>query len=224
MMKYILIVLFLVACEDTPNYLKGKKTKVRMSSDTQDVVLPEKLWLELESLYKPLILDQSRVEEEGSRAKLEIPKEFFSFSFFIVEKNKGVLKLGDHELVFEKGGGTVDLGNYLTDQRGSFYVAVRPQLELEKTDKLTVFFLSNSKLLNIDGEVHGSGCTKYMDISDYFIERMKTDGILANTTKQRHIPLLVGTYFFAVSIKGKLYLSQLTIKDSRYKKLHCVWK
>ncbi|MGE3975588.1 MAG: hypothetical protein AB7F59_13765 [Bdellovibrionales bacterium] len=221
---FFLLVLILVGCEETPEYVKGKKTKIRMAAATQDIVLPAKLWAELEAIYKPLILDQSRVEEEGSRVKLELPKEFFPFSFYLNEKNKGVLKQGDHELIFEKGGGVVDLANFLTDQKGSFHVAVRPQLELDKNDKVMVFYLSNAKRLNIDGEVHGAGCTKYMDITNYFTERMKKEGILANTTSQRHVALLVGTYFFAASIKGKLYLSQLTIKDSRFKKLHCTWK
>jgi hypothetical protein len=224
-MKYLLVfLLLLTACEDTPEYLKGKKTKVNMTASTQDVKLPAKLWEELEAIYQPLILDQSRVEEEGSRAKLEIPKEFFGFSFYLVEKNRGIVKHGDHELVFEKGGGTLDLADFLSDQKGSFYVAMRPQLELDKNDKLRVFYLSNSRRLNIDGEVHGGGCDKYMDVTQFFNERMKKEGVLANTTKQRHVGLLVGTYFFAVSIKGKLYLSQLTVKDSRFKKLHCQWK
>jgi hypothetical protein len=225
-MKTLLLVLltFLIGCEDTPDYLKGKKIKTNLSASTDEVKLPAKLWEELEAIYRPPILDQSRKEEEGSRAKLEIPKEFFGFTVYLVQKNKGVLKRGDHEIVFEKGGGTIDLNDFLTDQKGSFYLGFRPQLELEKTDKVSIYFLSNSKLINIDGEVHGGGCEKFMDITTYFNERMKTQGILVNTAKQRHIGLIAGTYFFAASINGKLLLSRLSIKDSRFKKFHCQWR
>ncbi len=225
-MKWLTIFfLLLVACEDKPEYMPKKPQVIRMAAGNQDVTLPSRLWEELEAVYRPPIFEKASSEENDSKAKLEIPKDFFSFHIYLKEKSAGILtNRNGYDLSFGAGGGTLDMQEFVQQKRGSFYFGFRPELEVEKDDVFKVFYLSNSRLNNIEGQLHGSGCDKYLDISDYFRNKMTGEGILLSASEGRHVSLMAGTYFFATSLKGKLYLSQLTIKDSRFKKLHCTFK
>jgi len=226
-MRILLIMLWLLAaCEDKPEYIPAKPQLLKMPTMNQDVFLPTKLWEELEAQYKPLIFDKSAVEErEGSKAKLETPREFFTFHIYLKEKTPGVLAHENgYDLIYTSTGGALDFSEFLNDKKGSFYFGFRPEIQLEKGDEFKVFYLSNAKISDIGGEAHGAGCDKYLDISNYMNSKMTKEGILLNTTGGRHVSLMAGTFFFATSLKGKLYLSQLTVKDSRFKKLHCSWK
>lgn len=220
----LLLGLCLVSCEEKHAYISDKKTVVNMSSSIEDVGLPTSLWEELQAVYEPLALDKSTSEEQGSKAKLEIPTAFFGFKVYLVEKTRGVIKGGNQEFVFGQGGGVLRLEDYLNEKRGTFYLGLVPDLEMGDKDILHVYYLSNTKTVEIDGKIHGAGCDRYLDITDYFAKSMKKDGFILNTSGGRHISLLAGSYFMAASVKGKLYLSQLTISDSRYKPRHCNWK
>lgn len=221
----LLVVIFLSACEDPPSYLSGRKLVINMAATTQDVSLPPKLWEELESVYRPLALDLTQKTETDSKAKLEIPTDFFAFHVYLVEKTKGVLKKGNVDLQFGKGGGVLNLEDFVNDEkRGTFYLGLQPNITYEKSDVFKVFYLSNAKKVKIDGEEFGSGCGHYLEITDFYGKAMKTDGLLLNTSGARYVSQLVGSYFMAVSVKGKLNLSQLTILDSRHKNQHCNWK
>lgn len=218
--------LLLGSCEDKPEYIPHKAQSVAMPAMNQEVNLPTRLWEEIESVYVPTIYDKSAVEnEENSKAKLEIPKEFFSFHVYLKEKTPGILNNSDgYDLTVSGTGGMIDFQQFVKDKRGSFYLGMRPELQIEDSDNFKVFYLSNAKSMHFSGENVGAGCDKYMDISDYFRKKMKKEGIFLTTAEGRHVSLMAGTYFFATSLKGKLYISQLTIRDSRFKKHHCTWK
>jgi hypothetical protein len=228
--KFIILVgtflIVTVSCEDKPEYIPPKAQLVHMTTITQEVNLPSRLWEEMEALYKPLIFDKAATENEGdSKAKLESPKDYFAFHVYLKEKTPGILNnRNGYDLSFSAGGGLLNFQDYLQNRKGSFYFGFKPELQIQKDDIFKVYYLSNAKVVSIDKEPHGAGCDKYMDVSDYFRSKMAKEGILLNTTEGRHIALMAGTYFFATSLKGKLYLSQLTIRDSRFKKSHCNWK
>jgi hypothetical protein len=185
-----------------------------------DVELPVSLWDMIEAVYDPMALEKIPQKETRSSAKFEIPTEFIPIKLYLVEKNRGILNGTNYELVYGKGGGELDLQDFVSDRNGSFYVAMTVNLDLGEKP-LRVFYLSNAKQRKIGGEEVGAGCDTYIDLTRYFAKAMKEKGILANTTRQQHISLLAGTYFFVASVGGRLYLSQLTIKDSRYRQLHC---
>lgn len=223
---FIVVVLLILGCEEKPEYIPQHPQVVRMVSANQEVQLPTKLWEELEAVYRPAIFDKAAVEDAGeSKAKLESPKEFFSFHIYLKEKTPGVLvNRNGFDLTFPTAGGMLDFQEFVQQKRGSFYLGFRPDIELKEEDILKVFYFSNSKSVKLGGELHGAGCNKYMDLTEYFRGKVAKEGILLNTTEGRHAVLMAGTYFFATSLKGKLFLSQLTVRDSRFKKLMCSLK
>jgi hypothetical protein len=222
----LLLSLSSLSCEDKPEYIPPKAQTVAMPAVTQEVNLPTRLWEEIESVYVPTLYDKAAVEnEDNSKAKLEIPKEFFTFHVYLKEKTNGILNNSDgYDLTVSGTGGLIDFQQFVKDKKGSFYLGMRPDLQISDSDNFKVFYLSNAKNMNLGTETVGAGCDKYMDISDYFRKKMKKEGIFLTTAEGRHVSLMAGTYFFATSLKGKLYLSQLTIRDSRFKKHHCTWK
>jgi hypothetical protein len=84
-----------------------------------------------------------------------------------------------------------------------------------------IYFLSGAKHRKIGEQFLGSGCNSYYDISSYFSKSMAGEGFLVNTSQERHISALVGTYFFVIHKGSHLLLTQLTIKDSHFKNLQC---
>jgi hypothetical protein len=218
------LVLGVAACkEKTAEYIPPHPQTIRMPVMNQEVNLPSRLWEEIAAVYKPLIFDKSATEGgEDTKARLESPTEFFTFHVYLKEKTPGLFKNPDgYDLVYGHTGGLLDFQEFLQDRRGSFYLGFQPELKVERDDDFKVFFLSNSRHSEIGGETHGAGCGKYLDISKYFRKKMTGEGLFLNTTEGRHASLLSGTYFFATSLKGKLYISQLTVRDSRFKKLLC---
>lgn len=223
-MRSLVALLLLVACssEKQPDYVPAKAQSLNMSGAAEDVKLPSELFDELMEVYRPTLEDQEATDQSSdSRAKLKIPTEFFAFNLFLTEKTKGVLGGDNSELAYGKGGGVLDLKDFIHLQKGTFLLGFKPLLPDIGEEKLKVLFLSNSYRRESEGTVYGAGCNVYLNVSDFFNKSMATTGIVVNVAKERHVGLLGGTLFFAISIKGKLYLSQLTIRDSRYKNLFC---
>jgi hypothetical protein len=50
---------------------------------------------------------------------------------------------------------------------------------------------------------------------------MKHDGFLLNTSDQRDVSALVGTYVFVSTVSGKLHMATLIIKDDMHRALQC---
>jgi len=155
-----------------------------------------------------------------AKTKIEVPKDFFGFRVQLAEKNKDVLTKEKVILQYDKGGGFLDLADYVTDIKGTFYLKWSPSLELDN-QKIHVFYLSNAKKFRIGEDPHGVGCGKYLEITSYWNKEMSHEGIKLNTTSGRYVHVLAGTYFFALTLNNKLYLSQLTIKDSRFRERMC---
>ena len=221
---WIVLILLSVACEfDANNSEPNKTEKVNYTRAAMDVQLPSVLWEKIEKVYLPMALDYSAVKQENSDARLDIPTSFFAFKVILTEKTKGILGRKNFEIDFGEGGGNLDLREFVQTSRGTFWLKVDPFLVDRTKEIFYVYYLSNSKERKISQGQVGNGCHLYMDITDYFEKTMNTGGIMVNTTDGWHVSLLVGSYFMAISIKGKLYLSQLTIKDSRYRDLHCKW-
>ncbi len=217
------MVILMVACESkTPSYVGHKAKQFNMTAAAQDVHLPTELFDEIMDIYKPLMNDSEATDRDvDTKARLEIPTDFFPFHVYLTERTKGILGGNNVDLAFGKGGGELDLKDYLKSERGTFFLGIKPILSEWEDEELRVFFLSNARSWDSENEKFGAGCNVYLDIGHYFNNAMKDDGFKVNVSKQRHVGLLSGTFFMAVSVRGRLFLSQLTIKDSRYKNLHC---
>jgi len=85
--------------------------------------------------------------------------------------------------------------------------------------KTKVFYLSNAPY-RPDFKM-GSGCNKYFEITTFWGQAMKDDGLNLNTVNLRHVSATAGTFFFVSPFQGKLRLGHLTIKDSRHLDLLC---
>ncbi len=208
----VLVAVTLASCTKVPRYKKKAYSERAMNSVTAGVELPVSLWAKLEAV-------------PGAKAANEPwPTKFFGIRVFLSEKNRGILGGTNHELVYGEGGGELDLADFLQTKNGSFHIAVEAMIEgrPEKPKPVRqVFYLSNAVKRHLGNEAVGAGCGTYHDITGFFDGAMKSEGIQANTTAGRHVSTLAGTYFFAIPYEHHLYLAHLTIKDSRFRVLHC---
>ena len=148
------------------------------------------------------------------------PTNFDAVKVYLIERNKGILKSGDIALTFPNGGGELDLSDFVEPKRGSFYVVFEflPEVENPQTK---ILYLSQAVTRKVGADSIGAGCDTFMDISQAVITANKTDGFLVNTSDQRHVSALAGTYVFASMHDGKLHLSSLIIRDSQHRALQC---
>jgi hypothetical protein len=180
------------------------------------------MWEKILALVEKSVVKVKAPEkkEEGESALPETALE--PLKVYLVERNKGVLKGQNIALSFVAGGGELNLNDYTAALRGSYYVAFEfmPGAEAPPSD-VKVFFLSNSVIRKVGGDQLGAGCKTYFDLSKRFAEAMKHDGFLVNTSDQRDVSALAGTYVFAAVIDGKLHMSTLVIKDDDHRALQC---
>ncbi|HEX4926153.1 MAG TPA: hypothetical protein VFV50_18815 [Bdellovibrionales bacterium] len=221
----VALALFTASCTSSkePAYVAPDAKVLNMSGSAEEIQLPPELFDELMAVFEPQIQDKAVVDPaKETKGKLEVPTEFFAFHVFLREKTRGVLGGDNFELMYGKGGGVLDLKDFLKTSKGTFALGIRPILpEREQDEELKVFFLSNAHRREREGVTYGAGCDLYLDITRFFRTAMADEGLVVNVAGERHVGLVSGTLFFATSIKSRLYLSQLTVRDSRYKKLHC---
>lgn len=227
-MKYVALVLIAFVCAGFGGCKKGPSWKNEtyeertVKPQAGEVKIPASLWAKLVELTvkKP---GEPGAKKEEAKPEGESPAPETAFEplkVYLIEKNKGVLKGHNTALSFIAGGGELDLGEFVEPLRGSFYIAFEFLPTIEKADT-KVFFLSNSVQRKLDGENVGSGCDKYFDLTGSFAHAMKKDGFLLNTSDQRHVSALAGTYVFASVYDGKLHLASLIIRDDAHRALQC---
>jgi hypothetical protein len=211
------------ACERAEILSSHEFEKHELVSDPEKVELPEGLWQKLTSL-----LVKQKMVESGEKAATSadnatadetLPTEFEPLKVFLIEKNHGILGGHDHEFEFAAGGGAIDLNDVVQDLRGSFYFKVEFMPDVELTES-KVYYLSDALVRRRRSEKVGAGCNVYFDVSTAFA-KAKQDGFLLNTSEQRHISAMAGTYFFAALYEQKLHLASLTITDSHNRDLLC---
>ena len=211
-----------------------KKHAVSNSSRVAPTQLPEALWNQIEAVYtqsaaasKPA--GGGEKSEENGNAKsgvhVPVPTEFAPLKVYFIEKNRGIVGGQNQLLQFPPGGGEINLSEIVEPKNGTFSLAFEfmPEITTDKSPGSVrrVFFLSNSVKRKIGGEILGNGCHTYFDISSMTEAAMQSSGFQVNTTDFRHVTALAGTFFFAVKSDEKLYLAQLTLKDSSQPALHC---
>ncbi len=156
------------------------------------------------------------------------PSLFAPLNVYLVEKSPGALTSGSTAIKFGSGGGTLDLHDFVKDKSGSFGFAVDFMPEVEVKD-VKVYFLSNSIERNSPlkpksghpSEKYGAGCNKYFEITTMFNKAMKKDGLIVESTDNRDVSVLAGTYYFAAALDKKLYLASLNVIDSSTPRLLC---
>lgn len=120
------------------------------------------------------------------------------------------------------GGGVVDLVEFVTPLRGGFHVKIVPTHENHsEVSSLRVFFVSRAKSRQLDGEIYGAGCDKFMEITSLFREKMTGPGFEVYTADQRYVSVLGGVYILVAFENDALEVGSISIMDSRYPGLMC---
>jgi hypothetical protein len=161
---------------------------------------------------------------EGSVEKAKSPTPpilYSSLKVFMAEKNPGILKSPSYRIDLPRGGGSFDLSNYVSENSGSFFVGFELPEEFIDGTNFKALYISQARKRKVEDRILGGGCSQFFDITRKFLEMMKTEGIRANTTRQRHVTLLAGHYIFSVLKEGRIYITQATITDSKNKNLLC---
>lgn len=218
MKKFVQFFLFwmpfiLGACTaENPGYHVEEYQEVKFEDLPEDVKVPSKAWD---------LMEFNAPGEEGHGVSSSTKNLIFSeVSVFLVQKNPGVVEGEAVKIQLPKGGGAIDLSRFITSQKGSFYVGFDfPAFEGATGKK--VLFVSKARKRRIGEQIFGAGCNQFFDISEKFFKEMKKEGLKVNTTQERYLSVLGGTYFFAAQNGNDIRLAQVTFTNSQYKPLFC---
>lgn len=184
---------------------------VKVDELPEDFKIPANVWNIIE-----------KAPDEKSTAEASNAGIFYStVQVYLAEKNSEILRSPAYVIDLPRGGGTVDLASYLTGNQGSFYVGFELPSEFQEGTNFKAIYISQARKRRLENRIYGAGCNQYFEITPKFIEMMKTEGIKANTTRQRHVTLLAGHYIFSVMKDNRIYLTQVTLTDSNDKNLLC---
>lgn len=232
-MRYLifgLLILVNLSCDKRPPYLRREFSVKAMPPAAEDIMLPVSLFDKIEEVANYKLKgfgtsgDKAEHEPEKPDSKGDTVQkatvEMAPLKVFLIEKTKGILGYETLQLDYPKGGGELDLRDYVQEKQGSFYVVIEFGV-VPGENPFKIFYLSNAQKRKLSGDIVGAGCNKYFDISSYYKNSLNSMGFLVNTTNQRDVSALAGSYFFATKVGGKRYMAQLTIKDSRHRQLLC---
>lgn len=198
-------------CTKAGQFRTDHAESVKMDELPADFKIPAKIWE---------IIEKTGTEKPGESASNS--GIFYSeVKLYLTEKNTDVLKSPAYVIELPRGGGTIDLSQYLTGNQGSFYVGFELPAEFQEGTNFKAIYVSQARKRRLDNRVYGAGCNQFFEITPKFTEMMKTEGIKANTTRQRHVTLLAGHYIFSVMKENRIYLTQVTLTDSADKNLLC---
>ncbi len=234
--KIISLWLFLAlgACSKDPGFRVEHYKEMKFEDVANDIKVPSQVWDLLEFKAVSAQSAEEHGEAKAEEAKSEgghgekkegaagLSKEiiFSEVNVFLVEKNSGIVKDEAVKIELPKGGGEVDLAQFITDEKGSFYVGFEfPEFTDSTAQK--VLFLSKGRKRRIDDKVIGAGCNQFLDITTSFMKAMTKEGLKVNTTRERYTTVLGGIFFFAAQKAGNIYVSQVTFKDSKHQNLFC---
>lgn len=196
--------LSLASCKGNPGgYHVEDYREVKFEDFPDDIKVPTKMW---------------DLVEHAPKGKNNLI--FSDVKVFLVEKNEGIIEGEAVEISLPKGGGNIDLSRFVTDKKGSFYVGLEfPGFEGASTKK--VLFISATKKRRIGNQVFGAGCNQMFDITDKFLKEMSGEGLKVNTTQDRYLSVLGGTFIFAAQKEHDILLAQVTFQNSQNSFLFC---
>lgn len=120
-----------------------------------------------------------------------------------------------------KGGGRIDLKDIVTGV-GSFYMSFPAEQFVENQELLHIYYISDSPVKKIENESFGMGCGKMVDLKKSFRKLKDADFLKLNTSDLRYLYVAAGRYVFVFRQAAQIYMSQVTITDSRYSKELCL--
>lgn len=215
------------ACKGSPGYHVDKLQEVKSLDFIEDIRIPSKAWDLLEFKTPeasgshgapPAEGHSSSPSGESSMAKKDAV--FSEITVILAQKNSGIIKGEAVKISLPKGGGNIDLSQYLTGKKGSFYVGFEyPAFGAASAKKIV--FVSGTRKRKIGGQIFGAGCNQYFDISDKFLKEMKGEGLKVNTTQERYLSVLGGTFLLSAKKDNEVHLAQVTFTNSQFPSLFC---
>jgi hypothetical protein len=146
---------------------------------------------------------------------------FLPLSVRFDEAQDGVLSKAHIVYNFPKGGGELDLKDLVTGF-GSFYLSFPEEQFDKKNELMHIYYVSQSPVKKLDGENFGLGCGRYIDLKKSFSKLQNEDFLKLNTSDLRYLYVTAGRYIFVFRQASQVYITQLTITDSRYKNELCM--
>jgi hypothetical protein len=190
----------------------------------EDIVVPSKVWDLLEFKENNIKKIHSEKKAEGhEKVKSAVQgKEITSseVNVYLYDKNPGVVIGSAVKIELPKGGGKIDLADYISDASGSFYFRIEYPA-FEKSTAQKVIFQSKARKRRLEEKVWGAGCNQILDITNLFLKTMSKDGLKVNSNRQRHISVLGGTFFLSAETEGGFSVAQVTIQDTKHQNLFC---
>lgn len=181
----------------------------------KDNPIPRELIARLEKDY------QAAVRDPKLEAEKPLVRHLLTAIAELTQTSPRALK-APTRITTPPGGGAIDLADYVTPLKGSFFVKIMLENEHHETQSFSrIFFVSQSKERKIDGTGFGSGCGRYFDVTGFFKKQMQQKGIELFTADQRYVNVLRGTFLFANYSPEALQVASLTFFDSRYNKWDC---
>lgn len=201
--------LLLGACTKEPGYHVSDYQEIKFDDLPEEVKIPTKAWDLLEF----------KTTSEASTA-LNKNLIFAEVSVFLVEKNPGVIEGEAVKISLPRGGGTIDLARFITNRRGTFYVGFDFP-EFSEASGKKVVFVSKARKRRIGSEVFGAGCNQFFDITDEFFKKMKAEGLKVNTTNDRYLSVLGGSFLFSAEKGSDVHLAQVRFINSQQPQFFC---
>lgn len=139
---------------------------------------------------------------------------------YLAEKNSGILTQSEQVINFPRGGGQVNLSDFVTNKTGTFFVGLDIP-EVEGLTDLKIYFVSRARKRKVDQEIIGSGCNVFFDITDRFGKEMKKQGLKVNTLRQRHVSVLAGDFVIVGKKEKQTIVTKVSFTDSNNPNLLC---
>lgn len=195
-------------CKDSPGYRVENYKELKLTEMPEDITIPSGAWDLLEM--------QASGVETSSAGQIV----FSEIHVFLVQKNPGIIQDEAVKISLPKGGGTLDLAQYVNPQRGTFYVGFEfPSFEGSSETK--VIFVSGARKRKIGGQIFGAGCNQFFDITERFFKEMKSEGIKVNTFQERYLSVLGGTFLFSAKKDKEVHVAQVSFRHSGFSPLFC---
>lgn len=210
----------LLSCHSKDGEKKEEIPEVSVSEIPKDIHVPLKMWEVLAKDAGGGKEAEKKGEAEGEGAAREDSYVFSEVNVILKEKNPGIIRDGAVKIALPRGGGEIDLSHYVLDNQGSFYVSFDFPAFADATGK-KVLFISHSRKRKINDQIFGSGCHAFFDITRKFLQDMGKEGLKVNTTRNRHVSVLAGSFILMAKKAGQSYITQVTFTDSGNKNLLC---
>lgn len=148
---------------------------------------------------------------------------FDTVSVLLYEKTPGTLVSPSIEITLPKGGGVIDLAQYVKSKPGSFLLSFRLNYG-ETSDSLKVQYVSRARKRRLNNKIYGLGCQSVADLKSYYLKTIEPEGLLLDTTRSLYLSVILGDFIFSYDKDLNTMLTRVSFTDSRQPQLACGYK